>query len=106
MRRHPRGTGLAGKSASIQPPQPPSEERGVELIGGKAIPFVRNLVSADYWTVTYGSHDAGDAARVRKEKIRGRSGQCTAQRGSWGMSDAVHQHGRSRTMATMPLAEE
>jgi hypothetical protein len=48
------------------------EERGFELIGGKRIPFVRCQLDKDYWTTTYGSHDATDHALARAEKIGGK----------------------------------
>ena len=48
-------------------PQAYQEESGVEMIGGKAIPFVR-LGNEDYWTVTYGIRDT----TVREENIGGK----------------------------------
>ena len=41
------------------------------MMGGKAIPFVRQG-SEDYWVTTYGSHDATDHAFAREEKIGGK----------------------------------
>ena len=41
------------------------------MMGGKAIPFVRQG-SEDYWVTFYGSHDATDHAFVREEKIGGK----------------------------------
>jgi hypothetical protein len=59
------------QGGTAAPPQTSQEERGVEMMGGKAIPFVRQG-SEDYWVTTYGSHDATDHAFVRKEKIGGK----------------------------------
>lgn len=76
----------AGKAAV---PPMPADGSGVEIIGGKAIPWTRHG-DRDYWTVTYGSHDAAEAIRVRKERAGGKEREirgitqliCHVRRGS------------------------
>ncbi|MGB9275095.1 MAG: hypothetical protein WCC08_07670 [Terrimicrobiaceae bacterium] len=64
----PSGNKQGGTAA---PPQTSQEERDVEMMGVKAIQFVRQG-SEDYWVTYYGSHDATDYAFVREEKIGGK----------------------------------
>jgi hypothetical protein len=64
----PQGHKQAGKAAV---PPMPKKESGVEVIGGKAIPWTRHG-SEDYWTITYGSPNPSDHARRRKERIGGK----------------------------------
>lgn len=47
-------------------------EKGFEKVGGRQIPYVRNLNPDDYVVTTYGSQDGADHARKRVEKIGGR----------------------------------
>jgi hypothetical protein len=49
----------------------PKEESGIERIGGKATPWTRHG-SEDYWTITYGSHNATEAVRLRRKRIAGK----------------------------------
>jgi hypothetical protein len=69
-KKSPRPSG-SNQGGTAAPPQTSQEERGVEVMGGKAIPFVRQG-SEDYWVTYYGSRDPTDYAFVREEKIGGK----------------------------------